>query len=928
MNRLRRTMVVMLTVVTGCASLPRPGRPSMPDVQFRMRDFRLANGMRIIVEEDHASPLVGVFTVVGVGGAGDPEGRAGLAHLIEHLAFRTKPGGKTMVWNQLEAAGVGFLNAMTQFDLTTYMEVGSKDLLPKLLAIDAARLLNPMLGVDEKTFLVEREVVRNELRQRGENALGPAFNFLQEAAFPPSHHYSRPIGGSHESLSAITFEDAKKFAAEFYKPSNLTMLIIGDVDLATIDKTLMRALPISVWQPLPPTSAPYPARVVTAAAEPPAPPAEKLIRRNSTVASPELYVVWSLPRSFDAETVLLDFVERAASRELGQAFNSDPDIVNVQVFSVPGLEASMLVAQATLRKGDHVEKSYERVLDQLVKLWASGDSGREYSGDESRALVEKDKAFSRARNAALMGMTIEAENIMSRGVERAQSAHFTGDPLTYSRRLTSLATVNDGKVSHYAEKYLQRSRARAVLVEPFPANAKGAGNGPTGLSPAAADPLTAPLPPEAVKQLGRAHAEKAKLETIVTAKREQIVETLPNGLKVLVQKRRNALPVVVTRLTFETGAAGTTPKGAAELAQQLASPRGHRYGYGGDYGIAWRSGVQTDRSSVIGSGASGNVANMLAQLREMTEAMRVENSELQFFKSEFADYLGRTEDLPAVKADRELEAALFGGHPFGETTRIADQVKLSATELEQWFDRARSPDRAVLVVTGDLDAEATFAEVKKWFADWKPVQNPFPRVAPLTLPTRPTQVLVTHQPNATQAQVHLACLAEGKTQLRDFANQTTASLLGSALFDKIREELGASYGFGGGARPLIGGMQRLDWNGSIENSRLNEAMAVLSGAVKNFETQTLTGQGLDRARWQVARDLTMSNATAMSLSAELTEQALTGREAGSLNAAFDQLAGVGKDQVVEAWKQCAGSLVVSIIGDEATVREALKKATF
>jgi zinc protease len=136
----------------------------MTDVQFRMREFRLANGLRSIVEEDHAAPLVGVVTVVNVGSSGDPKGKERLAHLVEHLASRAKPNGGGTAWSQLEAAGVGCLT-------------------------------NPLLGVDQATVDVEREVLRNELRQRGENAIGPAFNFLQEAAFPPGHGYARPIGG-------------------------------------------------------------------------------------------------------------------------------------------------------------------------------------------------------------------------------------------------------------------------------------------------------------------------------------------------------------------------------------------------------------------------------------------------------------------------------------------------------------------------------------------------------------------------------------------------------------------------------------------------------------------------------------------------------------------------------------------------------------
>ncbi len=917
-----------LVLVVSCATLPRPGRPAMADVQFRMREFKLANGLRVIVEEDHASPLVGVFTVVGVGSAGDPKDKAGLAHLLEHLAFRARPGGQMTAWNQLEGAGVGFLNAMTSFDDTVYMEVGTRDLLPRLLNIETGRMLDPLNGVDAQTFEVEREVVRNELRQRGENAIGPAFNFLQEAVFPVGHPYARPIGGSHESLSAITFDDAKKFAVTYYRPDNMTLLIIGDVQLETFEETLKQALPSPVFQARA-VREPFAPRLAATPVEPPAPPAVKMITRQSTVASPELYVVWSLPRSFDSETVLLDFVNAAANRELSGAFFSDPDIVNVSVFPVPGAEASMLVAQATLRKGDHVERSYERVLDQLVKLWASGEAGNEYSSDDTRAVVAGDRAFGRMRNAALVQMTTDAENIMSRGTERAISAHFTGDPLTYSRRLRALAAIGPGQVSHYAEKYLQRDRARAVLVMPFAATDKNVAAGTTGLAPAGTDVLTTSFPPEKVKALGRAHLERAKNETVVSAKRDAIDETLPNGLRVVVRKRRNSLPVAVVALTFTTGSGGTTPSGAAELASQLASPRGHAYGDGGDFGIEWQRSVSVDRSRIVGTGGSGNVPNMLAQLSERVTSMRVEAASLAFFKSEFADYLEATEKLPVARAERALQAALFKGHPFATQSTMAEQKQLGAAELEGWYDRAWSPGNAVLVVTGDVDAEATLLEVKKWLGPWAPVKNPFPLAPVLTLRSGPMEVLVTNQPGATQAQVHLACLAEGKSLAQELANQSMARLLATALFEKIRGELGASYGFGGGSRPMVGGMSRLDWSGSIENSRLPQAMAVLATAVKQFEQQTLSDRALERARWDVARASTLSGAPAGTVADVLTRQALAGRRTDDVDTAlFESLAAIDREQLAAGWRQCAGNLVLSVVGDETRVKEALTQSGF
>lgn len=919
-----RRLLLSVLVLMGCAgALPRPGRPAMADTQFRMREFKLANGLRVIVEEDHASPLVGVFTVVGVGSSGDPQGKAGLAHLLEHLAFRARPGGQMTAWNQLETAGVGFLNASTSFDETLYMEVGTRDLLPRLLAIETGRMLDPLNGVDAKVFDVEREVVRNELRQRGENAIGPAFNFLQEAVFPANHRYARPIGGSHESLTALTLDDAKQFAVANYRPDNMTLLVIGDVDLETFEQTLRTALPSPIFAPRASTK-PVASRIAAQPVEPPAPPETKLLKRQSTVASPELFVVWSLPRSFDAETVMLDFVNAAANRELSGAFFSDPDIVDVSVFPVPGAEASMLVAQATLRKGDHVERSLERVLDQLVKLWASGEAGREYSFDDTRAAVEGDRAFSRARNGALVQMTRDAENIMSRGTERVVSAHFTGDPLTYSRRLRALAAIGAGQISHYAEKYLQRDRARAVLVTPFAATDKNASPGNTGLASAGAEVLDVKFPAEKVLALGHALSERSKNETVVTAKRDAIDETLPNGLRVVIHKRHHSLPLATVALTFTTGSGGTTPLGAAELGVQLASPRGHAYGEGGDFGIQWRTRVAVDRSGVFGEGASGNVPNMLAQLSERVTSMRVESSSLAFFKSEFADYLEATEQLPPVRASRALEAALFAGHPFATQAVMADQKKLGAAELEQWFERAWSPSNAVLVVTGDVDAEATLADVKKWLGPWLPGTSPFPTAPALTVRAVPTQVLVTNQPGATQAQVHLACLADGRTLAQGLSHQTLASLVSTTLFEKIRGELGASYGFGGGASSLVGGTTRIDWEGSIDNNRLPQAMAVLAKTLKAFEQETLSDRALERARWSVARESTMSGATASTVARTLTDEVLAGRKTDDVDAAlFEALAKVDRDQLLASWKQCQGNLVLSIVGDEPRVKEAL-----
>lgn len=918
--------VVVLSAVAGCVSLPRPGRPALPDVEFRIRDFRLANGMRIIVEEDHATPLVGVFAVVDVGSTDDPPGKEGLAHLIEHLAFRARPGGKATAWRQLEEAGVSGFNASTSFDTTTYFELGTKDLLPKLLSLEAGRLLNPLLGVDEKAFEVEREVVRNELRERGENALGPAFHFLQEAAFPKEHPYSRPVGGNHQSLSAITFEDAKRFAAEHYRPANITLLVLGDVDLTTVQEPLIRGLPSSLFE-LKTSKDPFPARLTGDGAEPPPPPPTRLSKRQALVAGPELYVVWSLPRAFDTEMVMLDFATVAADRELSEAFFSDPNLVDVSVFSVPGAQASMLVARATLKRADRAETSYERLLDQLVRLWASGESGREYAETQVDEIIQSARTFSRLRNGAVMGMMLGADDLANRGADRARSTHFTGNPLTYSRRLRALGAVTPTQVARYAERYLVRSRARAVLVEPFAPDASPAVSGSTGLESGEAEPFTTAIAPDAANRLGKAHSERAKRTAAAATKPDQLVEVLPNGLKVVLRRRRDSLPVVLAHLTFPTGSAGTTPRGAAELASLLARPKSRTYGAGGEFGIHWRTRVAADHSTISGSGASGNLPNMLAQLSERVTSMHVDPAVVTFFDREFADAFALAERLPLVRAERELDGALFKGHPLGETAPISEQRILSSLQLDEWFYRAWTPDGAVLVVVGALDPEATLAEVKRWFARWDRSPRPFPPLSAPSRPPAPSPVVVTHQPNATQARLHLACLTPSGSTKEVLAGQATANLLERALFGKARVELGASYGFHGTASRLPAGVQRLDWEGAVENRRLAEVLPLVFGAVRAFEAQLLAERAVERARWDVARGLTLEDSTARRLAALLSQQALDGREAETTEARFAAAAGLGRPELLEQWRACRGSLAVGILGDEATIRAALGKAS-
>ncbi|HXI55882.1 MAG TPA: insulinase family protein, partial [Polyangia bacterium] len=116
---------------------------------FDMWDVHCPSGLRVLLEKDSAAKVVGIVTVVGAGSADDPPGQEGLAHFVEHLAFRARHRGGPPVWDDLSRLGASGVNAFTEFDSTTYHEYAPKDQLTALLQLESDRFSDPMEGIDQ-----------------------------------------------------------------------------------------------------------------------------------------------------------------------------------------------------------------------------------------------------------------------------------------------------------------------------------------------------------------------------------------------------------------------------------------------------------------------------------------------------------------------------------------------------------------------------------------------------------------------------------------------------------------------------------------------------------------------------------------------------------------------------------------------------------
>ncbi|WP_374970168.1 M16 family metallopeptidase [Terrabacter sp. BE26] len=202
----------------------------MTSISYPLAERTLANGLRVIVSEDHTVPNVAVNLWVGVGSRHETPGRTGFAHLFEHLMFqgsRNVASGEHFSALMDEGAR---LNATTWFDRTNYFETVPTGALELALWLEADRHGHLLDAVTQENLDNQRDVVKEEKRQRYDNVpYGSALIDIYATVFPEDHPYHHPTIGSMEDLDAATLEDVHEFYRAHYGPNNTVLTLVGDV---------------------------------------------------------------------------------------------------------------------------------------------------------------------------------------------------------------------------------------------------------------------------------------------------------------------------------------------------------------------------------------------------------------------------------------------------------------------------------------------------------------------------------------------------------------------------------------------------------------------------------------------------------------------------------------------------------------------------
>jgi predicted Zn-dependent peptidase len=422
------------------------------DMKIPFTKSSLANGMVVILSEDHAVPQVVVNVTYGVGSRMERPGRTGFAHLFEHLMFMGTRRAPTKAFDGwMEEAG-GRNNAWTAEDRTDYFDIAPSTALPLLLWLEADRMrdLGPL--IDRSKLDLQRDVVRNERRQSIENRpYGVEELTLPRLLWPEAHPYHHPVIGSHEDLEAASVDDVKKFFATWYDPANASMVVAGDFDPAaakTIIEKNFGGIP-SQGKPTDPGAPGFSDQKTTLTSV-----VRETVPDNVELA--KVTLAWQSPHHFapgDAELDLLaNVLGGGKSSRLYKALVYDQKIAQeVSARQESRVLGSDFVVDALVRPGVDPAKVEKALFEQVAKV-----REKEISGEE----------LERARNTYEMEFVDRLQGVEERASLLNAYQAETGDPGFVQQDLDRYRHATDKDILAYAKKVLLPDAVVVLTIVP------------------------------------------------------------------------------------------------------------------------------------------------------------------------------------------------------------------------------------------------------------------------------------------------------------------------------------------------------------------------------------------------------------------------------------------------------------------------------
>jgi len=754
--------VAMLTAGAGAFAQTK-------DVDIPYQKFVLDNGLTLIVHEDHKAPIVAINTWYHVGSKNEKLGKTGFAHLFEHLMFGGSDHAKGSYIEAMERIGATDLNGTTNDDRTNYFENVPTSAVDYTLWMESDRM--GFLTLDQKTLDLQRGVVQNEKRQGENQPYAVSDELITKNTYPAGHPYSWTVIGDMADLNAAAMDDVKEWFKTYYGPSNVVIVMAGDIDAKTAKEKVEKYFGNIPAGPPVAHQQVWVAKMTGTH--------RQLVQDR--VPQSRIYKVWNIPEYGSADSVYLDLVSDVLSTGKTSRFYKrlvyDDQIATNVLASVDLNEiAGQFLVEATAPPKQGLAQVEKEVDEELARFLKDGPTAEELQ----RVKTQYDANFIR-RIERIGGFGGKSDRL-------AQSEVFRGSPDAYktSLKLAREATAEDLKAA--ANRWLSDG-VYILEVLPFPQYKTAA---------AAADRTKAPeigTPPE------------LKLPKLQRA-------TLSNGLKIVLAERHE-VPLVSLWMTSDAGYAadefaapgtasmtmalltgGTKTRNALEISDQLAI-----------LGAELRANSNLDMSAVRLSALKSKLDPSLDLFADVILNPSFPEADFKRQQKLQLAAIDREKNTPVQMALRVFPALLYGpqhayGNPLTGSGTSATVAKMTREDLAKFHDVWIRPNDSTLIVIGDTTLAEMTPKLEKLFAGWKPGRVPAKNIG--TVQQAPKSVVyLVDKPGALQSIIIAGHIAPPTNNPKEIAIQAMNDGLGGNFAGRLNMNLREDKHWAYGAQSVL-----------------------------------------------------------------------------------------------------------------------------
>jgi zinc protease len=721
--------------------------------------YDMPNGMKVILIEKHANPVIASMIYVRAGSKYETEFNNGITHFLEHLLFDgTKTKSRTDITEGIKSKG-GYINAFTQKDLTAYMVVMPKEFIEQGIRTQADMLFNSIFPEEESAK--ERKIVIEEIKKDKDNIQEQVSDFFDSQVFANTP-YARPVLGYENIISNLGKDEIADYYHTYYEPNNMIALLIGDFQENEIKELIERHFGNIPAQILP----------VKAKASYSAPKEIVVKRKELPTQNSYVNICFDGPLYSNSDFYTFDILSKLLSSEesspLSQALlggerplanQISVDLNMQEEFTKLNIQVITDSASLKMQNSHKVEAILNKTVEVLNKLSESPPS----KATLERILVStKTEDYLLEERLHFYGM-LEAGTIVNAGYEFLENY------------IPNLEKVQPKEIQRVAKKYLYKAPYFATVNTPLSNKEKAEETKSTSS-------YRKEVLPNGLTVIVKTNSDSKVLAINILGKNRSIME--PEG--------KEGIADFTNRMLLK----GTKNRTAEQLSNDLALVGAQITNVDNPY-IPYDDRYTTKSFTFFRFETIDEYADKgIEILADIIKNSNFPQDQIEKVKAEMMGLLGM-EGSSTYQTARDLfYAELFKGHPFSKTINGNRRSigGITQEDLTRFHKTFYSPNNIIITVATNVSVDEMMNKIKLYFGDMPKVDFAFTNIPVPTKPTSPSKV--EKKMEKEQIYVYLGSLLPGIESQDMPAIEVMNEVLSSRLAQELREKQGLAYSVG------------------------------------------------------------------------------------------------------------------------------------